>query len=43
MFDLETAQQDKLIKIAKFILKMIGNESDLDDLVVVANDDNNLV
>jgi hypothetical protein len=32
-----------LIKIAKFILKMIGNESDLDDLVVVANDDNNLV
>lgn len=40
---METAQKDKLITIAKFILKLLGNESDLDDVVVVANDNDNLI
>ena len=31
------------LEIAKFILKLLATESDLDDLAVVVVDDNNLV
>ena len=40
---LETAKPEKLLQIAKTILKLLGSETDLDDVVVVSSSDNNLV
>ena len=43
IYFLETAQQEKLLQLAKNILKLFGSEADLDDVVVVSNSDNKLV
>ena len=41
--NLETVQPEKLIQVAKCILKSLGREADLDDVVVVSNSGDHLV